>query len=35
MELTKITVQADIAATIGKVWDYWTIPEHITHEQLL
>jgi len=31
MELTKITVEATIAAATDKVWNYWTKPEHITH----
>ena len=30
MEQTKITVEATIAASVNKVWDYWTKPEHIT-----
>ena len=30
MKTNKITVQADIAATTKKVWDYYTKPEHIT-----
>jgi uncharacterized protein YndB with AHSA1/START domain len=30
MKTSKITVQADIAADIKKVWDYYTLPEHIT-----
>ncbi|WP_019990360.1 SRPBCC family protein [Rudanella lutea] len=30
MESTKITIQANIAAPIGKVWAYWTEPAHIT-----
>src|SRR5687768_13002883 len=30
MEETKITIQATIAASINKVWDYWTKREHIT-----
>lgn len=30
MEQTKITIEATITATIPKVWDYWTKPEHIT-----
>lgn len=25
-----ITVQATISAPLEKVWDYWTLPEHIT-----
>ena len=29
MEKT-ITVQATISAPVEKVWDYWTLPEHIT-----
>lgn len=27
---TKITVQANINAPVNKVWETWTIPEHIT-----
>lgn len=27
---TKVTVQADIQASIEKVWRYWTEPEYIT-----
>lgn len=30
MKKTPITVQASIAATLQKVWDFWTGPEHIT-----
>lgn len=30
MEPTKVTVQATIAADINKVWEAWTMPEHIT-----
>ena len=30
MEQNKITVLADIAADVNKVWEYWTKPEHIT-----
>lgn len=30
MELTKVTIEAIIAADTRKVWDYWTSPEHIT-----
>lgn len=30
METTKITVGTTISANKEKVWDYWTIPEHIT-----
>lgn len=30
MSSTKITIQAQIAAPIEKVWKYWTSPEHIT-----
>lgn len=30
MSFTKITIQAQIAAPIEKVWKYWTAPEHIT-----
>jgi uncharacterized protein YndB with AHSA1/START domain len=30
MSSTKITIQAQIAAPIEKVWKYWTAPEHIT-----
>jgi len=29
-EQTKITVEATINAPVGKVWKYWTRPEHIT-----
>ncbi|MEN9685151.1 MAG: hypothetical protein RLZZ28_937 [Bacteroidota bacterium] len=28
--MNTITVQALIAAPISKVWEYWTLPEHIT-----
>ncbi len=28
--MNQITVQATINAPIQKVWDYWTLPEHIT-----
>lgn len=27
---TKVTVQALVQAPIGKVWRYWTEPDHIT-----
>lgn len=30
MSTTKVTIEATIAATPKKVWDYWTQPEHIT-----
>jgi uncharacterized protein YndB with AHSA1/START domain len=30
MSQTKITIEANIAASITKVWDFWTSPEHIT-----
>jgi uncharacterized protein YndB with AHSA1/START domain len=30
MASNKITVQANIAADTKKVWDYYTLPEHIT-----
>lgn len=30
MNATKITVQSVIAAAPAKVWDYYTLPEHIT-----
>lgn len=30
METTKVTIEATIAASPQKVWDYWTLPEHIT-----
>lgn len=30
MEQTKVTVQATILADTGKVWEFWTKPEHIT-----
>lgn len=30
MKTNKITIQADIAADIKKVWDYYTQPDHIT-----
>lgn len=26
-----ITVQTTVKAPIDKVWNYWTLPEHITH----
>ena len=29
-EKTVITVQATINAPVAKVWDYWTMPAHIT-----
>ncbi len=28
---TMLTVEANIEADIDKVWNYWTLPEHITH----
>lgn len=31
MEATKITVEATIAAPVESVWEYWTLPEHITN----
>jgi len=30
MSATKITVQANVAADVKKVWDYYNNPEHIT-----
>lgn len=30
MDSTKITVEANVSANIKKVWDYYTLPEHIT-----
>jgi len=30
MNFTKITITATIAADRNKVWDYYTLPEHIT-----
>ena len=30
MENKNITVIATITAPIDKVWNYWTLPEHIT-----
>jgi uncharacterized protein YndB with AHSA1/START domain len=30
MNKTKITIEALISADVKKVWDYWTIPKHIT-----
>ncbi|KAB7530534.1 activator of HSP90 ATPase [Flagellimonas olearia] len=30
METTPITIDAHIAATLDKVWDFYTKPEHIT-----
>jgi uncharacterized protein YndB with AHSA1/START domain len=27
---TKLTVKAKVNAPIGKVWEYWSAPEHIT-----
>ena len=30
MSLSKITIHAEIASPIEKVWKYWTSPEHIT-----
>lgn len=30
MNVTKITVKTAISADIKKVWDLWTLPEHIT-----
>ncbi|NND51368.1 MAG: polyketide cyclase [Flavobacteriaceae bacterium] len=27
----KITVQTNVRAKLGKVWDYWTKPEHIVN----
>ena len=29
-EKTVITVKTDIHAPVKKVWEYWTLPEHIT-----
>jgi uncharacterized protein YndB with AHSA1/START domain len=29
-ELQPITIQADVCAPLQKVWDYYTLPEHIT-----
>ena len=29
--MSKITIEATIAAKSHKVWKYWTDPEHITH----
>ena len=31
MSKTKITVEALISADVRKVWEYWTIPKHITN----
>lgn len=31
MPKTKITVQTTVSAGIQKVWDSWTLPEHITN----
>lgn len=31
MNSTKITIEATIASEIKKVWDYYTLPEHITN----
>ncbi|RYZ50401.1 MAG: activator of HSP90 ATPase, partial [Proteobacteria bacterium] len=28
--MTKITIEATVAAPSKKVWEYWTKPEHIT-----
>lgn len=30
-EKTVITVESTVDAPIGKVWDYWTAPRHITN----
>lgn len=30
MDKTRITVESTINADIKKVWDYWTMPQHIT-----
>jgi uncharacterized protein YndB with AHSA1/START domain len=30
LEKTIITVEATVNAPVGKVWEYWTKPEHIT-----
>ena len=30
MSNTKITIEAEISAITKKVWDYYTLPEHIT-----
>lgn len=30
MSTTKVTIEASIAATPEKVWNYWTQPKHIT-----
>src|SRR6478735_8772984 len=31
METTKIKVHNIVTADINKVWDYWTLPEHIVN----
>ena len=31
MESDKITVETTISSNISKVWDYWTLPEHIVN----
>jgi len=31
MERQKVTIEAVINASADKVWNYWTLPEHITH----
>lgn len=28
--MEKITIQTSVSADLGKVWDYWTNPNHIT-----
>lgn len=30
MSNTKITIESPINADVKKVWDYWTMPQHIT-----
>jgi uncharacterized protein YndB with AHSA1/START domain len=31
MSKTRITVESTIKAPLEKVWNYWTLPEHIVH----
>lgn len=31
MSFTKITIAATVAAPVKKVWEYWTLPKHITN----
>lgn len=31
MEKNKITIEATIEASLDKVWEYWTLPQHIVN----